>query len=128
MHPVFFSVGSFGLPATASLRPGSVCPSPAIRSYLIALHLLAFALIFGPSSATRPSVDRACFQSDLQHLLKHPGQRLRMDLSEIGDGTEVGLIARRQDSETDVPHQPLLDPARTEDPYAITVDKHFGHH
>ena len=51
-----------------------------------------------------------------------------MDLSETGDGAEVGLIARRQNPERDVLHQPLLDAARTEDPYAVSVDKNLGHH
>ena len=72
---------------------------------LIALCLLALALIFVPSSATRPTFNAPASSAIFRTCSKSPSSVFKWILPEIGYGAEVRLIIRRQHPEGDIFHQ-----------------------
>jgi hypothetical protein len=74
-----------------------------------------------PIQCHTPQLHRSRLQCQAQHLLEQIFHCLEMLFAKIGNGPEIGLIAGRQDSKSDVFHQLLLDPARRKHSHAIPV-------
>jgi len=69
------------------------------------VYLLALALIFVPSSTTRPTFNARASSAIFRTCSKSPSIVFKWILPEIGYGAEVRLIIRRQHPEGDIFHQ-----------------------
>ena len=94
----------------------------------MALCLEALAFIFVPSSATRPSFSAPASKASRNTCSEELFQRWEVDLAEIREGAEVGLVASRQHSKRRaVFDQTLGDLARGTHPQAVAIEQQLHH-
>ncbi len=132
-HAMLYQRGQFWI---RRFRLGQQLPHFLPQRAFILLHArIAHRFVLGGIGFHFRAIERHAaelygtrFQRQSQRLLKKPLQRLVMNLAEIRNGTEVGLVVCRQNAERHVLDKPLLNLPRRENPDAVCVNQDLRHH